>query len=210
MKTHRPFVYIAGFFSIGIVLSRWAPVSLNMACLGTLITLILSAVFSKKNFCTTMFLLLAVMASGAVYTQSKAYVSHRDIRNIARYYRKKPIVIEGIVASDLRRRKTGNTKRSTFVLGSLRVKADWGWEPRDGKVLVNVFKEADLTYGDQIVLRGKLHRPFNFSSQRNFSYRDYLSRRDIHLVLSVKKSTPWQVVDRHRDALGRLFEVFGV
>jgi competence protein ComEC len=94
----------------------------------------------------------------------------------------------GTIISDVQKRDASNGPKTTFTLGIAEVQAKWGWQTRTGKVLVNIYRDVDVAYGDRILLEGRLHYPFNFSSDRNFSYRDYLSRRDIQFILSVKKA----------------------
>jgi len=118
--------------------------------------------------------------------------------HIARYYRKKPIRIKGVIVSDVEKRKAVNGSKKTFTLDVRKVKADWGWQQIKGKVLVNAFNRPEAAYGDYVMLEGKLHRPYNFSAEKNFSYRDYLSRRGIYFILSIKKSAEARILDRNR------------
>jgi len=78
-----------------------------------------------------------------------------------------------------------------------KVKAPWGWEDKNGKLLVQVFRKEDLAYGSQIIIKGKLHKPYNFSRENKFSYKEYLGRREIHYILSVKKA--YEVVILSKD-----------
>jgi competence protein ComEC len=44
----------------------------------------------------------------------------------------------------------------------------------------------------------KMHRPFEFSTDSTFSYRDYLNRKGIELILSVKKDGHVEVIETNR------------
>ena len=198
MTTHRPFLYIGGSYSLGIILSQFVRLPLGYFYLFIFVLLILGVGLSKRIFLSTAFLLLAIAGLGIVTTRSREYVPDDDIGHVARYYRKKPIKIEGIIASDIQKRKAVQGTKTTFTLDIVQVQAKWGWQKRQGKVLVNVFGAADFVYGDHIVLEGRLHRPYNFSSERNFSYRDYLARRDIRFILSVKKDAAVQILGRDK------------
>ena len=194
--THRPFIYIAGAYSLGIILGLSVRFPLSYSCLLIFALLALGAGLSRKAYLSTVFLLLAVAGLGAVRVQARGYIPKEDIEHVARYYRKKPAAIEGIIASDIQERTSGNAAKTTFTLDVTRVRAAWGWQRQTGKILVNMFCAADLVYGDHVFLEGKLHRPYNFSSGRNFSYRDYLARQDIRLILSVKKDAPVRLLGR--------------
>jgi len=186
---HRPFLYLTGFFSLGIICDQWVQFSFSYSCIFVFIFLIASVATSKKKCTSTIFLLLAVLSLGITYTQARQYVDRDHIMSVAKYYRKNPITVRGVVSSSVTERKAANSVKHTFTLNVHQVQAHWGWEKRTGIILVNMFRDHDLSYGDDLQLEGKLHRPFNFSNERNFSYRDYLQNRGIYFILSVKKDS---------------------
>jgi len=55
------------------------------------------------------------------------------------------------------------------------------------EVLVKVDFSQGLDYADSLILQGNLRRPYGFSSG-SYSYRDYLSRQGIYLVMHIKNS----------------------
>ncbi len=181
---------------MGIILSQFVRLPLSYFYLLIFALLIFGAGISKVKFLSTAFLLLAITGLGIVTTHSRGQVSHDDIEHVARYYRRKPITIEGIVASDIQKRKAINGIKTTFTLKVLQVQAKWGWQKRKGKALVNIFGASGIAYGDHVILEGKLHRPYNFSPDRHFSYREYLARRDIRFILSVKKNALVRILEQ--------------
>ena len=122
-ERHRPFLYVGGSFGLGIFLSRFIHVPLSGLCLLTVGFLIFGAGFSKWKILSTVFLLMAIIGLGAAYTQSREYVANDDIEYVARYYRKKPITIEGIIVSDIQNRRAANGNKTTFTLDIIQVKA---------------------------------------------------------------------------------------
>jgi hypothetical protein len=190
--THRPFLYVGGAFASGIFLSRFAQFSPSVLCIVTVVFLILGAGLLRGRIFSTALLLLAITSLGIIYTQTREYVPENDIEYVARYYRKKPVSIEGVIVSDISERKSAFGAKTAFTIDIARVQAKWGWQKRKGKVLVNIFGATKFSYGDHIRLEGKLHRPYNFSSETNFSYRKHLSRRGIRFILSVKKARTWK------------------
>ena len=56
-----------------------------------------------------------------------------------------------------------------------------------GNVLVRLDFPQSLNYADSLILQGALRRPYVFSSA-SCSYRDYLSRQGIYLVMHIKNS----------------------
>ncbi len=196
--THRPFVYIAGPFALGILLDHFVQISFGYICLGVVMFLILAAWFSKRELLATFFLLFAITVLAMAYTQSREYTRGDHILHVAKYYRKNPITVKGVIVSDVQKREVAGRSKTTFTLSTHKVKAPWGWKKRSGKILVNMFNDLDMAYGDDLLIEGRLHRPFNFSTDKNFSYRDYLSRRGIRFILSAKKDSRVEICERNK------------
>jgi len=197
-KTHCPFFYIAGFFSIGIIFGQWVHYPFGTLCFFVIVFLMAAMGVSKKELPSTIFLLLALLSLGATYSQARQYVDRDHIMSVVKYYRRKPILVRGVVGSFVRERGTARGAKSKFTLNIHQVRANWGWEEKTGKILVNIFRDYDITYGDYLQLEGKLHRPYNFSNETNFSYRDYLQNRGIYFILSVKKDSDIQILAQNK------------
>jgi hypothetical protein len=150
--TRRPFVYITGFYSLGIVLNHLALFPFGYFCLLTFIFLVISAGISKRTFASTVFLMLAVTGLGAVYAQSRQCADKNHIMHVAKYYRKKPVKMKGVVVSDIQERKSANGFKTTFTLDVREVEAKWGWQEKKGRILVNIFRDSDVVYGDYVCL----------------------------------------------------------
>jgi len=54
-----------------------------------------------------------------------------------------------------------------------------------GNILVNLKSENQLSYGDELILRGNLYRPYKGNSLGR-SYRDYLYNQGIRFIMNVK------------------------
>ena len=80
--------------------------------------------------------------------------------------------LKGIVISDIQKKQIFGRQKTTFVLDLKEIKTKWGWKQVKGKTLVNIYRDIDVAYGDQLILNGKLHQPYNFSNDKNF----FLSR----------------------------------
>jgi len=195
---HKPFITITSFFSLGIMINAFKPELFYITCSITTILLIVSIKFSHRKTLSTILLLLSIAGLGIIYTASRQYVNHNHISHVAKYYRKKPVVLKGVIVSDVQKRNAINGTKYTFTLDISEIRAKWGWQKNIGKVLVNCFRELDLSYGDFIQIEGKLHRPYNFSPDKNFSYRDYLSHRGIDFLFSVKKNNKIYVLERNK------------
>jgi len=194
---HQPFIAITCFFTSGIMAQTLVSDILPAACWLSLICLLISVSCSHRKTISTVCLLIALAGVGVIYSASRQYVAQDHVKHVARYYRGKPVSLRGVVISDIVRRNTAFATKTTFTIRLNAIQAKWGWNKQTGKVLVNSFKRSDLNYGDLIQIEGKLHRPYNFSSDKNFSYQKFLRYRGIYYLLSVKKDSNVLVLEHN-------------
>jgi len=198
-KSHRPLICVVLFFGIGIIAGWYSSLSFLLLFSTSLLSLILAGIFYKKVNVSTVLILMTFLCLGMLWTHVNILIHQKDIARIARFYRQKPMMIKGVIVSDVEERNFFRTKKTVFTLNVKEVKAPWGWKKHKGKILVNIFKETDLFYGDYVQLTGKLHRPFNFSKGENFSYRSYLRNKGIQFILSVKKEEKFLILKRNQN-----------
>ena len=208
-KTHRPLLWVTICFGGGIVLGACVPVPVSALYGSAAVCLILSVLSFHKPRGFFIFIFIAFVFLGAVHLRTHEILPARHISRIAKFYYGAPVLLEGVVASDVELRQRGNAsqreptgRKTTFRLEVKRLKGKRGWQKSQGEVLVDLFRAQDIHYGDYLAIEGKLHRPFNFSTDRKFSYRDYLERKGIRFILSVKKEGRLEVLAKNR---GNLF-----
>ncbi len=194
MTIHRPILWITAAFCVGALAEKFFHPSSTFVMIGSLVFLLMSGLTFRLNRVRFVFLLLTFVGLGMMRMESLQRLPKDHINDAAKFYRRHPAEIEGIIVSDVETRSFFKGKKTVFTLAVKRIQAPWGWQRRSGKILVQIFRPTDLQYGQLIHLRGKLHKPFEFASKSRFSYRDYLARREIHLVLSIKKGEPIQVL----------------
>ncbi|MFC1510230.1 ComEC/Rec2 family competence protein [Candidatus Omnitrophota bacterium] len=196
IKIHRPFIVVAIPFALGVVLSGVMDSSFRMAVLFVCLLLFSSFIFKRIRLLSTVFLLGAIMSCGFLYTQARNSLASDHLSHVAKYYPRKLVLIEGVIVSDVEERSSFKGKKTMFHLQVTRLKTKWGWKEKSGKLLVNLFRESDLSYGDVIIIEGRLHQPFEFSKSDTFSYRDLLARKGIRHILSVKARGRVEVIRR--------------
>ncbi len=186
-KTHRPLLWITICFGGGILLGACVPVPLFIAYGSAAVCLILSFLSFHKTRVFLVFLFISFVLLGIIHFRTYKILPRQHISQTAKFYYGAPVLLEGVVVSDVELRRRGNARKTTFRLEVRRLKGKTGWRTSRGEVLVNLFRAQDIQYGDYLAIEGKLHKPFNFSSGNKFSYRDYLERKGIKYILSVKK-----------------------
>ncbi len=193
MRRKRPFLWIAVFFMAGILVhAGWHFSPQNCAVIGVLI-LSFAFLFRRNNFIFVILILCEFLCLGGLCHYSRWLFGQDHI-----YFQREktdlaPITLRGNIISDVRRSE-GGYARLNFVLALRGAEINGQWKNLSGHVLVNLFQDVVLNYGDDIVLTGKLHRPFEFSHDPKFSYREYLKRQGILYVFSVKKNSPVKIL----------------
>jgi len=66
-----------------------------------------------------------------------------------------------------------------------------------GKILVSLSGIKNLSYGEELILRGNLYRPPRQNNVGRRSYRDYLSSQGIYLLLNIKSALDVVRLNRH-------------
>ncbi len=198
MKRHCPFLWITLLFLSGILVHACNRSAMeNIALIGVLI-LACAYVFRRKKIIFAILILVEFFLLGWLCRHSRWVFSDDHIYFQQTQMDFTQITLKGIVDSDVRASQGGYAKRLDFILNLREVKNQQSWQRVSGKVLVNLFQERPLNYGDEIILTGNLHHPFEFSHDKKFSYREYLKRQGIIYLLSVKKDSPLEVIRAHQ------------
>ncbi len=100
-----------------------------------------------------------------------------DERSLATYNDSGRVILEGVVIGEPDERDTTTNLR---VRGRRLTLSDGSQREVDGVVLVTSGRYPRRQYGDYVRVQGSLATPQDFG---DFSYRDYLARRNIHSVI---------------------------
>ena len=206
---HRPLAWLAFWYSIGILASSYVPVGLSSLWLITSFCLVLVVLSLQKRILPMVLLSVFFGGLGLLAIKSHLYLEPKHISSIARYYYKDTVSVKGKVISDTIKRKAFNGEKTTFTFRIEEIKKTqpasfkkvFQWRKSKGKLLVHIFQEGDIRYGDHLILEGTLHRPFNFSPDEKFSYKDYLRRKGIMMLLSVGKKNIIQILARDKGSI---------
>lgn len=131
-------------------------------------------------------LALMVVLTGALYGFTRAHqgVIHME-KQRAQYLVDR---VRGTIISDVEQREFRGVPKTVFTLDVTQAHYPWGWREGEGKLKVQVFQPVDAQFGDRLEMEGKLHRPFDYGQEENFSYTGYLKNYFIHSMFSVKKT----------------------
>ncbi|MDO8581077.1 MAG: ComEC/Rec2 family competence protein [Candidatus Omnitrophota bacterium] len=191
--TQRPFVGIFMFWAIGIICHRYISASFSGVVALSCLFLFVAMLGRHRPICWNVCLGAALIGVSFLYAQNVEVLPRDHIHHVARYYSGKLTTLKGTVATDVETRSFFNKKKKVFTLQVEEIKTPWGWRPKSGKVLVNVFQDKEIHCGDLLRIEGKLHRPYNFSDG-NFSYTDYLEMKGVYWILSVGRQASVEIL----------------
>lgn len=183
---------------VGIVLAQRLSLPFLALVLVNSAFLVLTFALTRYRALSTVFFILSFIVLGSLLYKNYSYFKPQDIAHVGHFYRNQETSIEGVIVSDVQRRDFHKTKKLTCTLVLRRLQTPWGWKEKQGKILVHVFGERDLAYGDVVRLTGKLYRAFDFDAGSRFSYKQFLMNKKIMYMFSVKSAYPVTILARER------------
>lgn len=179
----RPLVFICLFFSFGIVVASLVWIDFRLAY-SLLVFSIITAVFSiRKYFLFFLGLALASFFLGICLFINAKVLPTEHIGKFTPYIGRY-VTVRGMVSSQPRAQK----KKISFILQTKELTDGKIRRKVRGKLLVSCYKKVDLGYGQEVILQGKLYRPYSFRMSQRFNYRDFLKRQGIYSLLSIGKN----------------------
>jgi len=201
--THRPCFYMAIAMGLGIWLGRynfcWPFWS------------ILSGIFIILSLARTRLarvgLYLATICLGAFCYQNVYLLPSNHIGFISYQDRHRLTALEGTIDSDVQSKPMAFGTKQMFELQIGRIRLGDQWQTATGRILIDFYGSARfarsplcqplvLSYGDQVILSGSLHKAFS-SPLNRFSYQQYLEDHGLFWILSVSKYRTVQILSQH-------------
>ena len=193
-KTFYPCCWFAFYFCAGIIAGHFY--SLPLLVLGAVFFSagLLSLLLSRRRYLSEICLSLAIFMFGMIWVQAHGTIADDDVSRLSYETRREPLVIEGIVDSQVEQRDFFKSKKTMFTFNIDHVIVNGRSQSRKGRVIVQIFRPENLRYGDRVRIEGKLHQPFVQEDDGPVSYKDYLKIRGIRYIFSVKKTGVVEVI----------------
>lgn len=201
-KKRPAFIFVI-MLAFGIILERYQRPWFNFICWThmAILSMVLYRLATRRT--CSMLIMILFLTTGFIYAFQRDTFRHDHIYYQAKYYRNSPVMVKGIVVSDVEDRYLFQTRKHVYYVRLKKIQSPWGWKDISGYVLVNDFSNTQVEYGDLIQIGGKLHRPFNFSKEKNFSYQEFLRNKDVYFLLTIGKSGKSTIVDKRKGFLLR-------
>jgi len=175
-----PLAIFTILFCLGILTA--SAIKINFLCLYFFSLPLFIAAFLLRKKTSSRFLLFSlVFILGILSLQNFRILPSNHIRKLF-YYKDGLYNVKGIVAAEPLRREN----KTSFIFKTREILSDNLKINCTGNIMVNITGNYDFSYGDELILKGKLFRPPAFTGNSRNSYRDYLSRQGIYLTMNVK------------------------
>lgn len=132
-------------------------------------------IFNIILLCLLFLLVYAILKNSRILP--KCHIS-----KFVSYKNEEPYIVKGIVESE----PVLKDKKTTLLLKAEAMQAGVSNRACCGNLLVNLKYKDEIKYGEELILRGYLRRPFGRNDRFGHSYRDYLYNQGIYFIMNVK------------------------
>ncbi len=187
---NRPIILICFCFISGILLFSILPIRIPL--LFVILAGVYGLIFLLRptTLAQSYIIYVAFIFLGGLAFKNAITLPANHIYFLSQYYRNVPVSLEGTIISFPQQRRTLKGRKTVFYCRVSAIEAPSRWRRCEGVILVNIFRivNTPFHYGDKVLLRGKLYKPFDFENSGSFSYKEYLRRRGVFLIMAVGKN----------------------
>lgn len=169
-------------FCLGLAVASKFKVNFTFFYFAAVISLIFSFRLIKRKLIFDIFLICLVFSLAMLFFTNTKILPKNHILQFSSYKYNQPYLIKGFVKSE----PVIRNEKSSFIFKTEEIQFDDFRYTCCGDILVHLVGRNNFFYGDELILKGTLSQPFNFKSQAQTNYRDYLHRQGIYAVLAVK------------------------
>lgn len=178
----KPLVGLAAIHALGILSGDRIPVSFALLYPLAAALILIGLLCVKKQLVFNVILSLFIFTLGALSIKNSRHLSKCHISKIIRYQCDEPYIVKGMIAN----RPLPKNNKISFILKAQIIKSGGISFSCDGNILVSLSSRQNFSYGEEIILAGKLRRPFGGFGRLGRSYRQYLADQDIWFLMNVK------------------------
>ena len=143
-------VWVTVIFAAGIVFNEYVRLPFAVLVVSAGFSMGAGLLIIHRPFVGTAVLLTSFFFLGAVISRNYQTPDKDDISYVAGLFYKDPVIIRGVIVSDVERQKFSKTRKFVFKLKACGFKASGAWEKKGGLLLVNLFRDEKIAYGDHV------------------------------------------------------------
>lgn len=190
----RPLVGIAIIFSLGIFFASKIKIPFILSHAFLLIFLMVSLFVFKKQILFGIFVSCLIFSLGIAFLKNSQSPSKCHISRLVYYKNDQPCIVKGFINDE----PTTKNGKTTFIFRTQAIESGNLKQACSGNVLVRLRTQESLYYGEELILRGNLYRPFSSRDFRRQSYRDYLYNQGIYFIMGIKSKADFIRLNKNR------------
>ena len=176
----RPLVILAVFYCWGIILAGLIGINFWVITSMAIAVFVVVILWGRKNWIFLTLVLFLALLVGYLNLRNSRVLSNCHIRKLVIYKDRSLYWLNGRIVSQ----PEFKNNQLWFILRARQIQVDKLRYKCCGEVLVKMNFEQALNYGDNLILIGNLDRPPSFG--RSQSYRDFLARQGIYLIMPIE------------------------
>ena len=150
--------WIALFFCAGIILANFIIIPFRFYCLIALVLFVVSILCLKKDFIFGLLLLVLVFVFGALLLSNTYALPKSHISKFIFYKNNTIFTVKGFIDSE----PVVKDGRAYFNFATQELGFNESSYKCSGNIFVILKGEEWLSYGEALILRGSIHKPFKF------------------------------------------------
>lgn len=178
----RPLVALALIFSLGILVASKIRISLISLYFISIILLIFCFLSFKRWLMFDIFLFFLTFTLGIVLLKNSQNLPKCHILRYICYKNNQPYIIKGYIDNQ----PISKNDKTSFIFKCQEIQTNNVNHACCGNIFVHLKGKKDLHYGDELILKGNLYKPFNKKDSCRQSYRNYLYNHKIWFIMSTK------------------------
>ena len=168
-------------FCCGIFFAAFIKISFCLVYSLSIVLLILSFQFIMRIKIFNVLVLTLIFILGGVSLKNTQSLPLSHISHFFFYSNDDPYLLKGTIANE----PSFENHKTSFIFNIKEIQITNSAYRSCGKILVHIKGIENLRYGEELILKGNLHRPFSKSPEGK-SYKNYLSNQGIFFIMQVK------------------------
>lgn len=191
----KPFGQLAIAFICGIFIANFINIPFFYVYISCAIFLLVALVSIKRRY-FSIFLLISSLLLGYLVYKNSILLPDNHIKNFSFGQN---VYLQGVIVSDVEEGLTRyGAKKTTFIIESNSLNTEAGDFSVTGLVKVYIYGRARrISYGDEIILKGRLCRPEGRKTPGGFDHRAYLQRNNIYSLVEIGSYKFIKIIRKH-------------
>ncbi|MBU1726102.1 MAG: competence protein ComEC family protein [Candidatus Omnitrophica bacterium] len=199
----RPLVAITLLFCAGIIFASKVRIGFQIFYVSALILTLFSFILYKKAIADAILYLIIFCIGSSIITNSQI-LPKSHISRFVYFKEKDPYIVIG----NLQNEPELNNGRLSFIINASRVRLGKTEIKCRGKVLAYLNGTKKLHYGDEVILTGRLHKPFAYAGGARTNYGDYLRSQGIYTIMRIANAAHVEKIGRNRGFFLKRIAIF--